>query len=191
MRLDQGRGPPPLAPDFCASCAKVATQRVVLVVSPRPRDSGFMRDNVETFDPSFKRRSDYFVTDEATNAIVLKRISLCVIPEIRKLFFTERYLLGCYAAEDEAHFRLHRDNGQPGWSIGDSPCRSPSTTIFEGGELLFPEYNQRRHKAPKGWAIVFPCAILHAVTRVTRGRGYAFLSFLFDEAGARIKVRVA
>jgi len=30
------------------------------------------------------------------------------------------------------------------------------------------------HKIPKGWCIVFPCAIFHAVTRVTKGRRYVF-----------------
>jgi hypothetical protein len=34
--------------------------------------------------------------------------------------------------------------------------------------------------------VVFPCAILHEVLRVTAGRRYAFLPFLFDENGANI-----
>jgi 2OG-Fe(II) oxygenase superfamily len=158
----------------------------------RPRDSGFMRNNVEIFDYTFKRRRDYFVGDEATKEIILKRISACVIPEIRKLFFMkvtrmERYLVGCYAADEEAHFRPHRDNGQAVTAHRRFALSVALNDDYDGGELKFPEYNQRLHKVPKGWCIVFPCAILHAVTRVTKGRRYVFLPFLYDEVGAKIK----
>ena len=60
-----------------------------------------------------------------------------------------------------------------------------------GGELVFPEYSQRPYKIPKGWSIVFPCAILHAVTPVTSGQRYVFLPFLYDELGARMKDELA
>ncbi len=156
------------------------------------RDSGFMRDNVEIFDYSFKRRRDYFIEDEDVKNVILKRISLCVIPEIRKLFFMkitrmERYLVGCYSAQEEAHFRPHRDNGQVVTAHRRFALSVALNDDFEGGELMFPEYNQQHHRIPKGWCIVFPCAILHAVTRVTEGRRYVFLPFLYDELAARIK----
>jgi hypothetical protein len=35
--------------------------------------------------------------------------------------------------------------------------------------------------------VVFSCSLLHAVSRVTRGRRYAFLPFLYDDAAARIR----
>jgi hypothetical protein len=35
--------------------------------------------------------------------------------------------------------------------------------------------------------VVFPCALLHAVSRVTAGRRYAFLPFLYDDAAARLR----
>jgi predicted 2-oxoglutarate/Fe(II)-dependent dioxygenase YbiX len=152
-----------------------------------------MRNNVETFDYSFKRRRDYFLEDESAKAVILKRISVCVVPEIRKLFFMnitrmERYLIGCYAAEEEAHFRPHRDNGQTVTAHRRYAVSIALNEDYEGGELMFPEYNQRRHKVPTGWCVVFPCAILHAVARVTKGRRYAFLPFLYDEAAAMTKV---
>ena len=161
-----------------------------------PHDSGFMRNNVEIFDYSFKRRRDHFIADEAVKGQIVKRISMCVIPEIRKLFFMEitrmeRYLIACYAAEEDAHFRPHRDNGQRVTAHRRFAISVALNDDFDGGDLLFPEYNERRHRLPVGWAIVFPCAILHAVTPVTRGRRYVFLPFLFDEAGAKIQARGA
>ena len=34
---------------------------------------------------------------------------------------------------------------------------------------------------------MFSCALLHAVTPVTKGKRYAFLPFLYDEAAAKIR----
>jgi predicted 2-oxoglutarate/Fe(II)-dependent dioxygenase YbiX len=165
---------------------------VALYETGQPRDSGFMRRNQEIFDHSFKRRRDYFIEDEAVKKIILRRVSLTAIPEIRKLFFMqitrmERYLVGCYAAEEHAHFGPHRDNGQTITAHRRFALSVALNEDYEGGELQFPEYNRRPHRVPKGWGIVFPCAILHVVTRVTGGRRYAFLPFLFDEEGSRIQ----
>jgi hypothetical protein len=35
--------------------------------------------------------------------------------------------------------------------------------------------------------VIFPGALLHAVSRVRRGRRYAFLPFLYDDAAAKIR----
>jgi predicted 2-oxoglutarate/Fe(II)-dependent dioxygenase YbiX len=35
--------------------------------------------------------------------------------------------------------------------------------------------------------VVFPCAILHRVTPVTKGVRYAFLPFVYDESGLKIR----
>ena len=165
---------------------------VALYDQGQSRDSGFMRDNVEVFDYALKRRRDYFIDDEAVRQAILKRISQCVVPDIRRLFFMkitrmERYLIGCYSAEEEAHFRPHRDNGQTVTAHRRFALSVALNDDFKGGDLVFPEYNQRKHRIPKGWCIAFPCAILHAVTRVTRGRRYVFLPFLYDEVGAAMK----
>ncbi|RYG88370.1 MAG: hypothetical protein EON58_20030, partial [Alphaproteobacteria bacterium] len=38
-----------------------------------------------------------------------------------------------------------------------------------------------------GGACVFSCSILHEATPVTRGERFAFLPFLYDEAGAKVR----
>ena len=58
---------------------------------------------------------------------------------------------------------------------------------FEGGEVSFPEYGPRGFKPPPGGAVVFSCSLLHAVSKVTRGRRYAFLPFLYDDAAAKVR----
>jgi predicted 2-oxoglutarate/Fe(II)-dependent dioxygenase YbiX len=53
--------------------------------------------------------------------------------------------------------------------------------------VYFPEYGPRSFKPPPGGAVVFSCALLHAVSRVTNGRRYAFLPFLYDDEAAKIR----
>jgi predicted 2-oxoglutarate/Fe(II)-dependent dioxygenase YbiX len=58
---------------------------------------------------------------------------------------------------------------------------------FEGGDLRFPEYGRQTYRPPTGGAVVFSCSLLHEATPVTKGRRYAFLPFLYDEAAAKIR----
>ncbi len=155
-------------------------------------ESGVHREGAGVHDHAFKRRKDYIVEDleaiQRVNGLIKRR----VVPEIKKLFFMEitrmeRYIVGCYSAEDGGHFRPHRDNG-PGLSAHRRFAVSINLTDdFEGGEVSFPEYNRRGIKAPIGWCVVFPCAILHMVSPVTRGRRYAFLPFVYDHGGEVIR----
>ncbi|RYC30023.1 2OG-Fe(II) oxygenase [Lichenibacterium minor] len=157
-------------------------------------ESGVMRNNVGVFDRSFKSRKDFTIDDPRLVRHVQGLIARRVLPEIEKLFFMkitrmERYMVGCYAAEDGGHFRPHRDNSSPVTAHRRFAVSINLSADFDGGEVSFPEYNPRGIKAPEGWAVVFPANILHAVGRVTRGRRYAFLPFVYDEAGAAIRER--
>ena len=155
-------------------------------------ESGIYRAGQGVNDHSFKRRKDFTVEDQGLIRHIQGKIGRRVIPEIERLFFLkitrmERYIVGCYAAEDNAHFRPHRDNG-PGLTAHRRFAVSINLNDeFDGGEVSFPEYSPRGIKAPQGWAVVFPAAILHAVSVVTYGRRYAFLPFVYDEIGAKIR----
>jgi len=123
-----------------------------------------------------------------TQVRVLRRIR----PEILKVYSfnatrMERYIVGCYSAEDGGHFRAHRDNTTKGTAHRRFAVSINLNAEFEGGEVSFPEYGPRSFKPPPGGAVVFPCALLHAVSPVTRGRRYAFLPFLYDEEAAKIR----
>lgn len=157
-------------------------------------ESGVMRNNVGVHDRSFKSRKDYSLSDNKLITHVQGLMVRRVLPEIEKLFFMkitrmERYMVGCYSAEDGGHFRPHRDNNSEITAHRRFAVSINLNADFEGGEVSFPEYNERGIKAPPGWAVVFPCAALHMVSRVTRGRRYAFLPFVYDEAGAAIRQR--
>jgi hypothetical protein len=159
-------------------------------------ESGFMRQvggkTVGVHDHNHKRRKDYIIEDQRvikrTQAIFHRR----VVPMIERAHqFTatrmERYIVSCYAAEDEAHFRAHRDNTTKGTAHRRFAVSVNLNDEFDGGEVSFPEFGPRSFKAPAGGAVVFSCSLLHAVSKVTRGRRYAFLPFLYDEASAELR----
>jgi peroxiredoxin len=159
-------------------------------------ESGFMREvggkTVGITDYSHKRRKDYNITDEQLIAQCRERVRRRVAPEIYKVHQfkvtrMERYIVACYAAEDEAHFAAHRDNTTKGTAHRRFAVSINLNDEFEGGEVSFPEYGSRSFKPPKGGAVVFSCSLLHAVSKVTKGRRYAFLPFLYDEEAAKIR----
>ncbi len=160
------------------------------------RESGFMRDingkTVEVMDRSHKSRSDFMITDESLQAEIQSIFRRRVVPEIKKahqfeVTRMERYLIGCYDAENGGHFRQHRDNTTKGTAHRRFAVSVNLNDEFDGGEVSFPEYGARGYKAPTGGAVVFSCSLLHAVSPITRGKRFAFLPFLYDEAAAKLR----
>lgn len=145
-------------------------------------------------DPAHKRRKDYTIADAALIRQTQARIQRRIVPEILKVHHfkvtrMERYIVSCYAADDGGHFRAHRDNTTAGTAHRRFAVSINLNADFDGGEVSFPEYGARSFKPAPGGAVVFSCSLLHAVSRVTRGRRYAFLPFLYDEDAARIRER--
>ncbi len=160
-------------------------------------DSGFMVDQggrtVGVTDYAHKRRMDCEITDGRLLRATQDRVKRRVAPAIRQAFQfdatrIERHIVACYDAEQGAHFRAHRDNT----TLGTAHRRFAVTinlnpTEYDGGEIWFPEFGPGRYKAAAGAAIVFSCSLLHEVPRVTRGRRYAYLPFLYDDAAAAVR----
>jgi predicted 2-oxoglutarate/Fe(II)-dependent dioxygenase YbiX len=155
------------------------------------RESGFMTEiggkAVEAYDPAWKRRRDLIIGDAALIELIKARLARRVGVMLQRAFhFTmsrvERHLVACYAAEDGGHFGPHRDD-----TVKASEHRRFAISInlndeFDGGEVGFPEFGAQRYKAPPGAALIFSTSLLHAVAPVTRGRRYAYLPFVHDEA---------
>jgi predicted 2-oxoglutarate/Fe(II)-dependent dioxygenase YbiX/peroxiredoxin len=157
--------------------------------------SGFMREidgkTVLVHDPHHKQRRDYSVEDEQLRNALSARIRRRLSPAVTRAFqFTptrmERYLVACYEP-GAGHFRPHRDNTTKGTAHRQFAVTINLNADYEGGDLRFPEFGPRTYRAPVGGAIVFSCSLLHEATRVTEGRRFAFLPFLYNEEGARIR----
>jgi predicted 2-oxoglutarate/Fe(II)-dependent dioxygenase YbiX/peroxiredoxin len=145
-------------------------------------------------DGMVKRRVDLKLNEPALVAQVQTRIFRRVVPEIRHAFQfhatrLERLILACYDFEDGGHFAPHRDN-----TVAATAHRRFAVSInlnedFEGGGVSFPEYSPREFKPPPGGALVFSCAMMHAVSPMRRGRRMACLPFVYDDAAAAQRQR--
>ena len=123
-------------------------------------------------DDAQKRRRDYLLTDETERKTITAHIRRRIVPEIAKIHQfavtrIERYLVACYAAEDEAHFRPHRDNTTKGTAHRRFAVSINLSEEFDGGEVVFPEYGARGFRPSAGGAVIFSCSLLHAVTPVS------------------------
>jgi hypothetical protein len=133
------------------------------------------------------------VEDEKLTSVLQDRFRRRVVPEIRKAFQfevtrMERYLVACYAAEEGGHFRAHRDNTTKGTAHRRFAVSvNLNADEYEGGDLRLPEFGPRTYRAPTGGGVVFSCSLLHEAIPVTRGKRYAFLPFLYDEAARKIR----
>ena len=155
--------------------------------------TGVMRDQgdrtVAVMD-DLKRRRDVLITDSALQALLRDRLEHRLFPMIaRSLGFQaahiERFVVSCYDAADGAVFHPHRDSTTMGTAHRKFACSINLNDDYVGGDLRFAEFGYRTYRPPVGGAVVFSCALLHEATRMTQGRRYAFLPFLYDDAGAR------
>ena len=151
---------------------------------------------VERFDPKFRKRLDYYISDQGridqTRMLLARRL----LPMVFRAFQfeatrIERYLIGCYDAQIGGYFRPHRDNTFPPVAHRRFAITINLNEEYEGGDLRFLEFGNQTYRAPPGDAIVFSCSLLHEVTAVTHGRRYAFLTFLYDERSQQLREQYA
>ncbi|SPP93920.1 2OG-Fe(II) oxygenase [Bradyrhizobium vignae] len=147
---------------------------------------------IERFDPQFRKRLDYYVSDESALRRAKELLQRRLLPMVYRAFQfpttrIERYLVGCYDAATGGYFRAHRDNTAPVVAHRRFAVTITLNEDYEGGCLSFPEYGPQVYKAKPGDAIVFSCSLLHEVTPVTGGSRYAFLSFLYDEQSQKLR----
>ncbi|HTI67910.1 MAG TPA: 2OG-Fe(II) oxygenase [Caulobacteraceae bacterium] len=177
-------------PEFCAAL-------IGYYAADGGKRSGYMTERdgrtVAVTDDRHKRRSDVYVQDEGLQAQLKDRVVHRLLPMIDRAFGWrpsrfERYLISCYSGEERGFFFPHRDNATAG-----TAHRRLAVTVnlnaedHEGGALRFPEFGGRLYKPPTGGAVVFGCGLMHEATPVTAGVRYAFLPFLYDEEGERLR----
>ncbi|THD59322.1 2OG-Fe(II) oxygenase [Phenylobacterium sp.] len=153
-----------------------------------PHEAGAMAAYGETgayskLDEAKKKRRDTELTaDMPLYGEVLKLFTTRLIPEIKRAYqaemaFADRILIARYD-DTGGYFRRHRDNAAPHTAFREfAVSLNLNTPEYEGGELLFPEYDDHRYNPPAGGAIVFSASLLHEAAPVTRGSRYVLLSF--------------
>ena len=161
------------------------------------QESGYMKEvggkTVQMLNPNYKRRTDYVIQDPAVIQETVRRLQRRLIPEIKKVFqydatYIERYIVSCYDAATGGFFKRHRDHTTKGTAHRRFAVSiNLNAEDYEGGDLWFPEFGQRNYRAPTGGAVVFSCALTHEVRKMTRGKRYAFLPFLYNVEGEQVR----
>jgi hypothetical protein len=139
----------------------------------------------QAYDPGSKIRTDC-VLHGAARAEVDQWLARRLLPEIYKVFnikITRRepYKLGMYEAAKGGFFRPHRDNFEPAMYYRRLAASINLNSGFEGGGVMFPEYSDDTYCPGPGCALVFPCALVHGVQRVTSGERFMIIGFLYSE----------
>ncbi|WP_374195568.1 2OG-Fe(II) oxygenase [Gluconobacter sp. P1D12_c] len=88
-------------------------------------------------------------------------------------------LISSYDATDKGFFDAHRDNTVPSSAHRQFAVSLTLNDDYAGGELIFPEFGPQTFRPNAGGAVIFSCALLHAVQPVTSGRRYACLPFVY------------
>ena len=178
-------------PDFCA-------ELIVLHQALGGRSSGVMEDiagkTVEISNARHKTRRDIMITEPQVQASVRERIGRRLAPAIHQCFqfrvnHLERYLIGCYDAAESGFFTAHRDNVTRGTAHRRIAVSVHLNDDYDGGELVFPEFGPKTYRGATGSAIIFSCSLMHEVLPVRRGRRFAFLPFLHDDAAEQVRVQ--
>jgi peroxiredoxin/predicted 2-oxoglutarate/Fe(II)-dependent dioxygenase YbiX len=165
-------------------------------------DSGYMTSDAQgrtvgVIDYGRKRRRDCNIDDETLRGKIRARIIRRLIPEVFKAYQfrvtqSERYIVACYDTGEGGYFRPHRDNTTRGTAHRRfAVTMNLNAEEYEGGNLRFPEFDDRSYRAPTGGAVVFSCSLMHEALPVTRGKRYCVLPFLYDDAAAQMRSRIA
>jgi len=150
--------------------------------------SGIASDGTarERLDHNKKRRTDCLlqagdgVYEDALDALYAR----CV-PAIKQAFrchitHNDRVLIARYD-ESGGYFKRHRDNMHEGVAFRQFAISvNLNTGDYDGGQLIFPEFNDHLYGPEAGGAIVFSTSLLHEATPVTRGQRYVLLTFFHD-----------
>ncbi len=144
---------------------------------------------IHKIDESKKKREDCVIPPEHPLCDrVLEALSRTCLPEMKKAFqfdacHTDRVLIARYD-DTGGYFRRHRDNSAPAVAFRQFALSvNLNSEAYEGGHLLFPEYNSHRYKPARGAGVIFSASLLHEATPVTKGRRYVLLTFLHNSEG--------
>ncbi len=130
------------------------------------------------------------MSDQKLLRLLSSTVGRRILAEVYKAFAFqatrfEGFKIACYAAADGVFFDAHRDNLSPATAHRRFALTLNLNEGYDGGHLRFPEYGPHLYRPKAGDAVVFACAHLHEVTRVTHGQRFTLLSFLFGDADVR------
>ncbi|HEY4172441.1 MAG TPA: 2OG-Fe(II) oxygenase [Rhodopila sp.] len=162
-----------LSPRFCRELIELFETSLTIDGTVSRVDAYGTTRNV--VDHGKKRRRDMRIdpVDDLHRTLEHLLLSRCA-PEIAKAFqakvtHIDRLLVSRYD-DSGGWFRRHRDNAADNVAFREFAISvNLNTGDYEGGHLLFPEYNDHRYAPPTGSGLIFSTRILHEAAPVTAG----------------------
>lgn len=136
-----------------------------------------------------KRRNDIFTTRDMAlkvDEILLKKVIDYV--QDCKIEYRENYKIGIYNSDVRGFYNVHTDTQGPGdtFEYRKYSLVVSLTSDYEGGLFCI---DGSKHKLVRGDAIIFKSSIPHGVEPVTGGVRKTLITFLFDESGAKHRLK--
>lgn len=174
-----------IPPELCRSLMELFEHRPNMEGEVATLDhDGIPRSRVDRAKKS--RRDMPIAPEDALYPILRNALLQRCAPEIARAFqvkvaHLDRVIVARYD-DTGGWFRRHRDNVGENVAFREFAVSVNLNTDYEGGHLLFPEYNDHRYRPPAGAAAIFSGAVLHEVAPVTRGQRYVLLTFIHGDA---------
>jgi peroxiredoxin/predicted 2-oxoglutarate/Fe(II)-dependent dioxygenase YbiX len=132
-------------------------------------------------------RVDHMIKDKAMMEFLTERISTRINPMVKKAFAfdvtrREAIHIARYYGERGGNQMGHRDNTSPETAYRRFALSMNLNDNFEGGGVVFREYNQHPYRGVPGTALIFSSSLLHEVLETTKGTRYSLISHLFNDS---------
>ena len=180
--------PEAFSKDDCARLIEIFHKKGQVFVDPQPAMNLMNGSDYKMRIPEHMRedRIDHFFFERGTVEFLRNRLNQRIVPEVVKAFQYritkyETLRVACYQGHRGGYSYGHRDNIPPYLYRRFAMSINLNTHEFEGGELRFPEFGDQRYRPETGTAIIFSSSLLHEAMRVTAGRRFVFLAFLFGD----------
>ncbi|MFK8051818.1 MAG: hypothetical protein AB8F65_02505 [Woeseiaceae bacterium] len=175
-----------LTPTECAAVVDAfETNAPFNVAPPKPEDlKGNYR--IPVYEHNRQDRVDCIIRDQKMLQFLDERIFGRVVPMVKKAFAydvtrREDLHIARYVGDRSGNQMGHRDNVSAPTAHRRFALSMNLNDDYEGGDVVFKEFDQRGYKSVAGTAMIFSSSLLHEVRETTSGTRYTLISHFFNE----------
>ena len=175
-----------LTPAECASMIDAFENNKTFTVRP-PKPEELRGDfKIPVYEHNRQDRVDCIIRDQKMLQFLDERIFGRVVPMVKKAFAfdvtrREDLHIARYVGERGGNQMGHRDNVSAPTAHRRFALSMNLNDDYEGGDVVFQEFDNRGYKSPAGTAMIFSSSLLHEVRETTSGTRYTLISHFFNE----------
>jgi hypothetical protein len=156
-------------------------------VSPPSPQEKLSNYKMPIYEHNRQDRVDHIIKAPNTLAFLDQRMGMRVNPLVKKAFAfditrREELHIARYVGARGGNQMGHRDNTSPATAYRRFAFSMNLNDNYEGGEVVFKEFNQHGYKTPPGTAIIFSSSLLHEVLETTKDTRYSLITHLFNDS---------